>query len=136
MKRDEAVGVLQLFFKNHKVESTGLNDNDLGGVALGTTRVAFEFVPELGELKCYAPIYRFHNPARQEILVAGEKYAKAHHNTLGGGILCYLSKSQTWCLEKTYSKKPSSELLAQDILKLAEASNVWATDVIPKLSNT
>jgi len=129
MTRDEAVAMIQAFFKKLGVESRGLNEQNLGGLIDTDRPIEFEYEPASGSLKCTSVIYKFANPADPRILQAFKDEERQGKTDTGGGSVDYEPESQGLFLMRRYKKPVSPEQFAVELLRLSEASQLWAREV-------
>ena len=132
MTRDEATKMLQTFFHSQNVESLGLNENNVGGVAIGDLQLYFQYQTDEGALKCSALIYSFRNPPKEGILAGFTQETKT--TDTGGGTLDYQPENSGLYLSRSYIKPITNTQFVKDIEKLLAASRVWGNEVLERVA--
>ncbi len=132
MTRDEATAMLQTLFHSQNVESLGLNENNVGGVAIGDLQLYFEYQTDEGALKCSALIYSFRNPPKEGVL-AGFKQEEKTADT-GGGVLDFQEENSGLYLSRSYTKPITNTQFIKDMEKLLAASRVWGNEVLERVA--
>ncbi|NMO16724.1 hypothetical protein HPC49_23765 [Pyxidicoccus fallax] len=135
MKIDEAQWLVQSFMRAHGENlSPGLNPQGFGGAAIGDAQLYFEFVPNTGELKCSALIYRFRDAPRPGVLEGFREEEKAGTDT-GGGAVDFEQESKSLFLSRTYTAAPSNEAFKDDMTRLMNASLAWGEGVFDRVAD-
>jgi hypothetical protein len=135
LSREEAVRMIQAYFRMHGLESTGLNDNNLGGASIGDYQIYFEYEPARRELKCSALIYKFHADPEPGVLQAFSDAAPALTNN-GGGTLDYEPANKGLYLSRTYSEVVSDEVFAHDLAGLMQSSEIYGDRILNEVAST
>ena len=130
MTREEANGMVQAFFRAHAVESPGLNENNLGGAAVGDSQIYFEYEPLKQSLKCSALVYRFQAEPRPGVI---EGFKAAESDT-GGGKVDYEPENKGLYLSHDYSETVTDEQFVADLESLMKASKVYGGDVLDRVA--
>ena len=133
--RDEAISMLQAYYKSFGLDSPGLNENNLGGATTGEYQIYFEYQPAKHALKCSALVYKFHDEPKPGVLetVKGEEDVKTEET--GGGTLEYEPENKGLYLSRTYTARVSDEAFAQDLEKLMKASVVYGDQVLERIAS-
>ncbi|HET6976027.1 MAG TPA: hypothetical protein VFI24_06875 [Pyrinomonadaceae bacterium] len=132
LNRDDAVRMIQGFFKSHGVDSPGLNENNLGGASIGEEQVYFEYEPEAQSLKCSALVYRFRNEPKPGVIEEFETEAKTIDT--GGGVLEYQPENKGLYLSREYKALVGDEEFAADLRRLLMASRVYGDQVLDRVA--
>lgn len=135
LNRDDAVRMIQGFFKSHGVDSPGLNESNLGGAAIGEGQVYFEYQPADRILKCSALVYRFRDEPRPGVIEAFEAEAQGKTADTGGGILEYQRANKGLFLTRSYSAGVPAEEFAEDLKQLLKASLVYGDQVLDRVAS-
>jgi len=133
MTRDEAVGMVQSFFRYYGLSSPGLNQNNLGGAAIGEYQVYFEYLEAEQGLKCSALVYRFHEKPKPGVLEALEEERDRTTNA-GDGTLDYEPENKGIYLSRTYIETVSGDKFAQDLERLMKASEFYGEQVLDRVA--
>lgn len=137
MTRDEAIRLIQSLALTGGVSTVGLNEKNLGGLALPGYEVYFEytlpFTQEEPSLTCRALIYRFRKPPAPGLVEAFRAEAAAG-TPAGGGELEYVEESQGLFLSRTYRKSPGDAAFVADMKALGEASRHWGGEVLERVT--
>src|SRR5262245_605267 len=105
MKEKDAINLVQNFLETHGLQGndidadpTAIENSEEGkgedSFAGGDPDIAFRFLSDKGELKCYALIYEFADPPKPGVLETCEEEAKKSTTDMGGGALEYDNKDQ------------------------------------------
>ena len=134
MTRDQAVKILQAFFKSQNVESEGLNEKNLGGASIGDLQVYFEYQPEKAALKCSALIYSFRQAPKPGVLDGFKKEEQAGTDT-GGGAVDYQPENKGLYLSRSYTEPVEDTVFLNDMAYLMSASRVWGGEVLERVAS-
>jgi hypothetical protein len=132
--RDEAVRMIQRYFSANGLESPGLNENNLGGAAVGEYQIYFEYQPAKRALKCSALIYRFRDEPKPGVIEGFKAEEQTKTEDSGGGELEYEPVSKTLHLARTYSESVSEEEFATDLQRLMRASDAYGDQVLERVA--
>lgn len=130
MNRDDAVRMIQGFFKSHGVDSPGLNESNLGGARIGEEQVYFEYEPAERTLKCSALVYRFRDDPKPGVIEVFETEAE---NT-GGGVLEYQPVNKGLYLTRSYDQVVADEEFVDDLKRLLQAGRVYGDQVLDRVA--
>jgi len=133
--RDEAVRMIQGYFKSHGVDSPGLNENNLGGAAVGEYQIYFEYQPAKQALKCSALVYKFRDEPKPGVIEAFKAEEKAQTADTGGGTLEYDPANKGLYLSRTYTDSVSDGEFARDLKQLMKASEVYGDQVLDRVAS-
>ena len=133
--RDEAVRMIQGYFKSHGLHSPGLNENNLGGASVGEYQIYFEYQPVKHALKCSALVYKFHDEPKPGVIEAFKAEEQAKTADTGGGTLEYEQANKGLYLSRSYTDIVSDEEFAQDLKRLMEASEVYGDQVLERVAS-
>ena len=132
--RDEAVRMIQGYFKSHGVESPGLNENNLGGASVAQYQIYFEYQPAKRALKCSALIYKFRDEPKPGVIEGFKAEEQARTADTGGGTLEYEPVNKGLYLSRVYTESASDEEFARDLKLLMEASEVYGDQVLDRVA--
>ncbi len=132
--RDQAVQMIQGYFKGHGVDGPGLNENNLGGASIGEYQIYFEYRPAKRALKCSALIYRFRDEPKPGVIEAFKAEEEAGTADTGGGELEYEPASKGLYLSRTYTDGVPDEEFAGDLQRLMTASQVYGNQVLERVA--
>jgi len=135
LNRDEAVRMIQAYFKSHGVDSPGLNENNLGGASVGEHQIYFEYLPAKHVLKCSALIYKFHDEPKPGVIEGFKAEEKGKTADTGGGTLEYEPANKGLYLSRSYTESVSDKEFAQDLKRLMEASEVYGDQVLERVAS-
>jgi hypothetical protein len=135
MTREEAVRMIQDFFKSHGVDSPGLNENNLGGASIGGHQLYFEFYPAKEQLEVSALIYKFHVKPRPGVVDAFKAEELKKTADTGGGTLKYEPENKGLYLSRTYTEAIPLDDLSNDLDRLMKASLVFGTEVLERVAD-
>jgi hypothetical protein len=135
LNRDDAVGLIQGFFKSYGLDSPGLNESNLGGASLGDYQVYFEYQPANQSLKCSALVYRFRNEPKPGVIEGFEAEAQEKTADTGGGVLEYERANRGLFLTRSYGDAVSNEEFAGDLKRLMKASLVYGNQVLERVAS-
>jgi hypothetical protein len=135
LNRDDAVRMIQGFFKSHGLDSPGLNESNLGGAAIGEYQIYFEYQPANQTLKCSALIYRFRDEPKPGVIEGFEAEEQRKTADAGGGILEYQRVNKGLYLTRSYSDSVSDEEFAGDLKRLMKASEVYGDQVLERVAS-
>lgn len=136
MKREEAAQTVGTFLEaNGARGGAGLfKGGDVVGVMLGRAELFFEYDEDAGTLHCAALIYRFRREPRPGRLQRFFQYDAGGAADLSGGSLEYREETRSLLLGRTYLEPVPRAEFAADMKRLAEASLVWADDIVERVS--
>ena len=126
--------MIQGYYKSHGVDSPGLNENNLGGAAVGEYLVYFEYQPAKRALKCSALIYKFHDEPKPGVIEAFKAEEMAETADTGGGSLEYQPVNKGLYLGRSYTQGVSDQEFAGDMKRLIEASEVYGDQVLARVA--
>jgi hypothetical protein len=132
--RDEALKLIQAFYKARDVDSPGLNVNNLGGAMVGDSQLYFEYVPTGNALRCSALIYRFRDRPRPGLLEAFQREASSGAADAGGGVVDFQPENKGLYLTRVYTVVMSDEAFAADLTRLMDACRVWRSEVFGRVT--
>jgi hypothetical protein len=133
MTRDEAIRLIQTYFRSFGLQSPGLNEQNLGGAAFGDAEIYFEYQPEESALKCSALIYKFQIDPKAGVL---EKLKEEELSAdTGGGTIDYEPENRGLFLSRTYTEMVPPEEFTSDLERLLEASKVWSNEVLDRVAS-
>ncbi len=132
--RDEAIRMIQTYFKSHGVDSPGLNEINLGGASVGEHQIYFEYRPTKRALKCSALIYKFRDDPKPGVIEGFKAEEEAKTADTGGGVLEYEPMSKGLYLSRTYTDSVPDEEFAQDLKLLMRASEVYGSQVLEQVA--
>jgi hypothetical protein len=132
MTRDEAVRMVQAFFQSHSLQSPGLNDQNLGGAAVGEFQIYFEYQPSNHTLKCSALVYRFHAAPKPGVLEAF-KAAQSEFDS-GGGWIDFEPENKGLYLSRSYSQQVPHEQFAKELDSLMNAGKLYGDQVLDRVA--
>lgn len=133
--RDQAVRMIQGYFKSHGVDSPGLNENNLGGASLGGYQIYFEYQPSKHALKCRALVYRFRDKPKAGVVEGFEAMEEAETAETGGGTLEYEPANKGLYLSRSYTDCVSGDEFARDLQRLMRASEVYGDQVLERVAS-
>jgi hypothetical protein len=133
--RDEAVRMIQGYFKSHGLDSPGLNEANLGGASVGEYQIYFEYQPAKRALKCSALVYKFHDDPKPGVIEAFKDEERAKTADTGGGTLEYEPVNKGLFLSRTYTDSVSDEEFAGDLKQLMKASEVYGDQVLDRVAS-
>ena len=135
MTSEEAQRLVQSFMRSQgEPNSPGLNPQGFGGLAKGEAQLYFEFVPDKGELKCSALIYRFRDAPRPGVLDGFLAEEKAGTDT-GGGAVDFEKESKSLFLSRTYTTVPPDQSFELGMTRLMDASVAWGGPVFERVAS-
>jgi hypothetical protein len=135
MTRDEAVNLLQAFFKSYGLARPGLNENNLGGAMIGDGQIYFEYRPDCGRLKCSALIYRFKTEPRPRVLQEFRREEAAGTFDRGGGSIEYEAENCGLYLSCSYTDPVSPSDFTIDRRRLSGASCAWGRTALDRVAS-
>jgi hypothetical protein len=133
LTRDEAIRMIQAYFKSNGLDSPGLNENNLGGAIAGDYQIYFEYQPAKRSLKCSALVYRFRDEPKPGVIEA-LKAEEAKLWITGNGVLKYDRANKALFLTRIYTEGVSDEEFAQDLQLLMSASEVYGNEVLERVA--
>jgi hypothetical protein len=128
MTRDDAVRMIQGYFKSLGLDSPGLNENNLGGAFVGEYQVYFEYQPTRQRLKCSALVYRFRDEPKPGVIEAFKAQERGIMAPKGSGTLKYEPANKGLYFIRFYTERASDEEFARDLAGLMRASAVYGGD--------
>lgn len=132
MTREEAKQQLEAFFRKLGLSTSVLNDTNFVKATVGEAVIGFAYSEAEGVLISKALIYRFRNnpnPLLIEALIAEQK-----NSDTGGGNVDFDTDDLSLSLEKTFVEKPADEDFYEQVNRLAKASLVWSTQILPQIA--
>lgn len=133
--RDEAVRMVQAYFKAQGLDSPGLNDNNLGGAAVGENQIYFEYLPASRALKCSALIYKFHDDPKPGVLAGFKDEEQRMTTNAAGATLEYQPENKGLYLSRTYTEPISETEFARDLTIIMKASEVYGEQVLDRVAD-
>jgi hypothetical protein len=133
MSRDAAVKMIKGFLAAYKVQSTGLNEKNLGGADIEGRRVFFEYQPEKNTLRSLATVYCFRKPPKPGVIEGFKKEAEGGTDT-GGGTVEYVSDSRCLFLGRSYTQAVSDAQFTKDNQRLLLAAKIWSEQVVERVA--
>jgi hypothetical protein len=133
--RDEAVRMIQAYFKSQGLESLGLNDNNLGGAMVGENQIYFEYLPASSALKCSALIYKFHDDPKPGVLDGFKAEEKRMSPNSAGATLEYQPENKGLYLTRIYTEPISETEFARDLTIMMKASDVYGEQVLDRVAD-
>ena len=130
MKRGEAEAMLRALVTDDR-DAPHFGEGDVTGVMLGPAALYFEYDAGRGTLSCGALVYRFRSRPRPGVL---EDFLKENRGA-GGGALVYREETRSLLLGRDYSEPVPGDEFARDMKRLAEASLVWADEVMERVAS-
>jgi len=127
--------MIQGYFKSHGLDSRGLNENNLGGAAVGEYQIYFEYQPAQPALKCSALVHKFHDEPKPGVIEAFQAEEQAKAADTGGGWLEYEPANKGLYLSRTYTDGVSDEEFARDLGQLLKASEVYSDQVLDRVAS-
>ena len=134
MTREEAQQQLETFFRKLGLSTSVLNDTNFVKATVGEAVIGFEYSEAEGVLIAKALIYRFRNnpnPVLIEALIAEQK-----NSDTGGGNVDFATDDLSLTLEKTFVEKLADEDFYEQVNKLAQASLVWSSQILPQIAES
>lgn len=138
MTRVEAERLLRSLTDAHGVSAGRLFDGkDVAGMMLGEAELFFQYDEGRRTLWCGALVYRFRSEPKPGVLEAffEEEQEGVDVPDSGGGALEYRGDTRSLLLATTYESAPAPEEFVEDVKRLAEASLVWARDLVPHVAS-
>ena len=135
LNRDEAVRMIQAYFKSHGLDSPGLNESNLGGALVGEYQIYFEYLPAEQALKCSALVYKFHAEPKPGVIEGFKAEEQEKTADTGGGTLEYETANRGLFLTRSYAGTVSDEEFAQDLERLMKASEVYGEQVLERVAS-
>jgi hypothetical protein len=132
MTQEEALKTVQIYFRSFGIESPGLNEKNLGGVANGEAQIYFEYRPAEELLKCSALIYKFQLEPKPGVIDQFKEEAQV--TDTGGGKLDYEAESRALCLSRSYCEPITEQQFARDLAGLIDARRVWSEEVLDRVA--
>lgn len=132
MTREEASSLVVEFFKAYNTAHPGISEKGFAAGMFGAAELFFSYQERDGNLDCFALIYRFRNEPKVNVLTALER--ASHEYDTGGGELKYLTDNRSLFLKRVYSHTVSETQFINDTKRLAEASMLWASEVIERVA--
>lgn len=133
MTRNEAARMVQHFFLANDVVSEGLNEKNLGGAQVGDLQVFFQYLPDMGILRCSAHIYSFHDAPKPGVLEGFKKAADGGADT-GGGYFEYQPENRGIYLSRDYKSPAGDEEFLNDLARLMGATREWGGPILEKVA--
>jgi hypothetical protein len=133
--RDEAVRMVQAYFKSQGLDSPGLNDNNLGGAMVGENLIYFEYLPASRALKCSALIYKFHDDAKPGVIEGFKAEEQRMKTDAAGAELEYQPENKGLYLTRTYTEPISETEFARDLTTIMKASEVYGEQVLDRVAD-
>ncbi len=134
MSREEAIVILKKFFLMQGVDSPGLNENNIGGAAIGDLQLYFEYLPNDEALRCSALIYKFRQEPKPGIIEGFKEEEQFGRTSTGGGVVDYQPENKCLFLSRTYTEYVEELDFVNDMEQLLGASRVWGGEVLEKVS--
>ena len=134
LNRDDAVRMIQGFFKSHGLDSPGLNESNLGGASVGDDQVYFEYQPAHRILRCSALVYRFRDEPKPGVIEGFKAEVDEKPNSAGGGILEYQPVNKGLYLTRSYNDGIPDEEFADDLKRLMSAARVYGDQVLDRVA--
>lgn len=134
MSREEAIVILKKFFLMQGVQSEALNENNVGGAAIGDLQLYFEYLPNDQALRCSALIYSFRQDPKPGIIEGFKEEEQFGRTDIGGGVVDYQPENKGLFLSRTYTEYVEELDFVNDMEKLLGASRVWGGEVLEKVA--
>ena len=133
--RDEAVRMIQAYFKSQGLDSPGLNDNNLGGAMVGDNQIYFEYRAASRDLKCSALIYKFHDDPKPGVLDGFKEEEQRMTTDAAGAKLDYQPENKGLYLARTYTEPISDTEFVRDLTTMMKASEVYGEQVLDRVAD-
>jgi hypothetical protein len=133
MERNDAIAMIQAYYKANEVESPGLNEKNLGGASVGPYQIYFEYLPKDGILRCSALIYSFREDPKPGILEGFQEAEKAGAN-VNGGYLEFQPENRGLYLSRDYTTLVSAEEFAANLTSLMQATEEWGGPILEQVA--
>jgi hypothetical protein len=139
MTRQEAERLVRALLEAHGARGGGsplFGESEVAGVMLGAAELFFEYDPQRSALHCGALVYRFRGEPRPGVLEGFfEEEREGGGFDTGGGALVYREETRSLLLGRDYSEPVPGDEFARDMKRLAEASLVWAGEVMERVAS-
>lgn len=135
MTRDEAVRLIQQFAKAEGTNTSGLNENNLGGLGLGSGDVYFEYQLARHTLKCSALIYRFRKDPKLAVIEGFYQAERERWADTGGGSLEFQTENKGLYLSRSYDQSLPDNEFERDLKRLLKAAEVWGDEVLNRVAD-
>jgi hypothetical protein len=135
MTRDQAVRLIQAYFKTYGLESPGLNENNLGGAVVGEYQIYFEYQPPKQTLRCSALVYKFREEPKPGVIGGFKEEEKSAAVDTGGGTLEYQPANRGLYLSRAYTDVPSESEFTEHLQRLMDASEEYGNQVLEKVAS-
>lgn len=133
LSREDAVSMIKALFAAYKIDSPGLNSNNLGGIETLAQPIYFEYLPGKQALHVFALCYRFRKPPRDGLIEAFHEEERRGTNT-GGGSVEFLPENGGLYLGRTYTQRTEPARFIEETNKLGQAATYWAQEVFPAVA--